>query len=127
MKKLMRTGRHGKVVRMDKAKTKKLHIDFETVTANSMDLYLKAAQLMKAYGGKADANPFSMGPFAIKKITVLRKRQGKEVEVDQRWLVDRHERPILHGTRKQLDRQLKRYEMGFLKYLMTRGTKAEGI
>lgn len=71
-------------------------------------------------------DPYSLGPFTIKKIAVLRKRDGAEIEVSQRWLVDRNERPVLHGTRAQLDRQLKKYEFGYLKYIMTKGTAAEG-
>ncbi len=121
MKKLIR---NGKAVRMDK---KRLMIDFETYNKVSMDLYLKAMNPMQMYGGKPELNPYSAGPFTIKKITVARKRAGVELEVEQRWLVDKYERPLFHGTRKQLDKKLKQYETGYIKWLMTRGTAAEGI
>ncbi len=72
-------------------------------------------------------NVFRNGPFTIKMLTVKRRRQGEEVEVDQRWLVDCYEAPILHGTRAQLERQLKRYNFQYLKYIMTKDTAAEGM
>ena len=72
-------------------------------------------------------NIYRNGPFDIKMLTVKRRRQGEEVEVDQRWLVDCYGAPILHGTRAQLDRQLRKYNFEYTKFLMTKGTTAEGL
>ncbi len=72
-------------------------------------------------------NIYRNGPFTIKMLTVKRRRQGEEVEVDQRWLVDCFGAPIHHGTRSQLDRQLRRYNYHYAVYLMIKGTAAEGM
>lgn len=71
--------------------------------------------------------PFSDGPYQLISLTVMRRREGTLVEVTKPAIVNGAMRPVEFGARKWLERRLKKFETGYLKYLMTRGTKAEGL
>lgn len=72
-------------------------------------------------------NPFAKGPFQIVTLTVQRQRQGKVIETKKKALVDGALRPVTFGSNKWLAKQLKKYEFGYAKWCMTRGTEAEGL
>lgn len=70
---------------------------------------------------------FSNGPFTISKVKVKRQREGQPYEEMKRCIVDCRGVPVDFGSRKKLDRKLERLNEGYARYLMTQGTKAEGL
>lgn len=99
--------------RMVNARKGSLCVDFET--------YFRQHQHPQS------TNKYAGGPYQIVYVTVVRKRQGEMVEVKKRCIVGASLVPLVYGPRDWLDKQLKKYELGFAKYLMTKDTKAEGI
>ena len=72
-------------------------------------------------------NQFQYGPYKVESLIVKRQRKGEVVEISKKALIDGNGRPVTFGSNKWLAKQLKKYEFGYAKWLMTRGTEAEGL
>lgn len=118
-KRLIRAGRRGKVIRINRG--------VDPLKSTVVTRHLTEKKVVRIFAEATARQSFSNGPFKISKVKVVRQHEGQPYEEMKRCIVDCRGMPVDFGSRKKLDRKLEQMNLGYAKFLMTQGTKAEGI